>query len=80
MLCFLLQLTNAKTSFEAVFQNSNIWSAQEWLEYQGNIPELKEFTACHWEKLQYFALRSNTIWAYCAVRSKAKKKLSCIQL
>ena len=42
-------------SFVVSFQNSGGWSTEEWVEINKPIPLLKEFTACHWEKLQYFS-------------------------
>ena len=59
-----------KESFEIKFQTSGDWSKDQYVEYQGNIPQLKEFTSCHWEKLWYFSAVSNFIWAYCSIPQK----------
>ena len=75
--CF--QSIHTETSFEVILQSSGSWSKDEWIEHSGRIPELKEFTACHWEKLMYFARHSNDIWSYCILRATNKEKLRCLQ-
>ena len=74
------ELTKAVAYFEVIFQESGKWSPRQIAEYKGHIPSIPEFTACHWEKMQYFATRSNTIWSYCKVYSTNDKILTCIQL
>ena len=76
----MLKITGARLSFEVGFQESGAWSSQEWAEYQGHLPELTEFTACHWEKIRYFGVRSNSLWAYCTIHSKFDKTPRCIQM
>ena len=73
-------LTRAAKSFEVSFQKNGKWAPTAIAEYQGHIPAMAEFTACHWEKMQYFAISSNTIWSYCTVRSTRDQTLRCIQL
>ena len=60
-------------SFKVQFQKSGYWSADEWLEYDGKIPQLREFTSCHWEKLRYFARKVSQIWSYCFIPSEEWK-------
>ena len=67
-------------SFKIQFQQSGYWSADEWLEYNGKIPQLREFTSCHWEKLRYFARKASQIWSYCYIPSEDKTQFNCIQL
>ena len=66
-------------SFVAPFQSLGYWSKNEYLEYKDSIPELKEFTVCHWEKTQIFSERFNTIWAYCQRPSKINHTITCIE-
>ena len=73
-------VTNASKHFEVIFQENNKWSNTAIAEYEGQIPTILEFTACHWEKLQYFATRSNAIWSYCTKYSSKDETLSCLQL
>ena len=68
------------TSFQVIFQSSSDWSANEFVEFKGSIPTLTTFTSCHWEKLSYFAKRSNTIWSYCYLASNENRNMNCIQL
>ena len=71
---------SAKKTFKVAFQTSGVWSSKDWVEYKGNIPVLEQFTACHWEKLQYFAFYSNSIWSYCTIRNRIDKNMNCMQL
>ena len=75
-----LGLTRAAKPFEVIFHKTGNWTSTAIAEYQGHIPAMAEFTACHWEKMQYFAISSNTIWSYCTVRSTEDQTLRCIQL
>ena len=76
----VFQAVLARRSFEIRLQESGNWSANEWIEFRGDIPRLKEFTSCHWEKRRYFSRRSDTIWAYCAIPIQRKHEFNCIQL
>ena len=67
-------------SFKVQLQQSGSWSPDEWIEYNGKIPQLNEFAACHWEMLRYFARWSSSIWAYCFVPSEDTTQFHCIQL
>ena len=67
-------------SFEVRFQSSGNWSPDEWVEFDSPIPQLKEFTSCHWEKLSYISTSSSHIWSYCRVPPKDKHELNCILL
>ena len=71
---------SAATSFEMVFQNSPHSFKNDFAEFKGPIPNLTEFTSCHWEKLSYLAARSNTIWSYCYHERVDRPSLNCIQL
>ena len=76
---FLLRIVWATTtSFYVPFQSSGKWSKDEWIEYQGDIPALKELTECHWEKLTYFPEGYTTIWSYCSSRTKTLTGLKCV--
>ena len=71
---------SAAASFEMIFQSSYDWSENEMVEFNGRMPNLSEFTSCHWEKLYYFASRSSSIWSYCYHQANVQSKLDCIQL
>ena len=60
-LLFASELMSAQNTFKVEFQSSGDWSKDEWLEHEGKIPQLSEFTACHWEKIIYFSQDINTI-------------------
>ena len=68
------------SSFIASFQSLGHWLSGEYIEYKYDIPEMKVFTACHWEKIYYFSERFNTIWAYCQQNSKTNQTITCIEL
>ena len=82
VLVFLLNLsTVVRTStFIAAFQTSGHWSKNEYLEYKNNIPELTEFTSCHWERASFFSERSNEIWTYCQYKSVNETNLRCVSI
>ena len=67
-------------TFIASFQSTGEWSPNEYLEYTGSIPVLKEFTSCHWERTQAFSEKMNTIWAYCQHFSNDDWYLRCIEI
>ena len=80
ILLWYLKCVLAEESFEITFQSSGKWSANEWVEFRGYIPPLKEFTTCHWEKLSFFGTKSSHIWSYCFVQSRNETGISCVQL
>ena len=67
-------------TFIASFQSSGKWTPDEYLEYTGNIPDLKEFTSCHWEKAKFFSEKMSAIWTYCQHFTDHDKILRCIQI
>ena len=79
-LCVSLILAKSENSFIASFQSSGEWLKDEWIEYNHEIPLLTEFTACHWEKVQYFSEQINTVWAYCMFVTKDDSKMRCVEV
>ena len=67
-------------SFVVSFQNSGTWSTEEWVEFDKPIPLLKDFTACHWEKIKYFSSDTMNVWAYCIARKNQTDRINCTQL
>ena len=45
----------------------------------GEVPRLKAFTSCHWEKLHFFNIKSHSIWNYCTIKHSADN-IDCIQM
>ena len=68
----------AEKTFYVNLQSNGGWSKDEWVESTEEIPEITEFTACHWEKLRYFANSFNPIWTYC-ISANDEMSLRCIQ-
>ena len=68
------------SSFEISFQESGDWSTNEWGKYMNEIPRLEEFTACHWQRMRFFASDIIPIWSYCMVLDNSTKKLECTQI
>ena len=48
-------------SFYVSFQRSRALSTEEWIEYTGEMPDLKEFSVCHWDRPTSFNDNANTI-------------------
>ena len=67
-------------AFIASFQSSGQWIPDEYLEYSGNVPALKEFTSCHWERARFFSEKMSAIWTYCHHFTDHDKILRCIQI
>ena len=66
-------------SFYVSFQRSRALSTEEWIEYKGKMPDLKEFSVCHWDRPTSFNDNANTIWGYCFKNSKIEK-INCFDL
>ena len=70
-------------TFLVSFQSEGARSTTQWMKYKTEIAILdKEFSTCHWEKLKYFSIEINSIWAYCFIFSASDKlgNKNCIQL
>ena len=67
------------TTFSISLQSNKKLSLEDWARYDGNIPRLEEFTACHWDKLSYFSTHVSTIWNYCYTKTN-NSSLWCIQI
>ena len=67
-------------SFVVSFQNSGGWNTEEWVEFDKPFPLLKEFTACHWERIRYFSSDVMSIWSYCIANKAQKSNMNCVQL
>ena len=76
----LLSNASNDVSFIASFQSSGNWSSNEYLEFVDNITELKEFTACHWEKTLSFSKSLNNVWSYCQYLSESDLELRCVNV
>ena len=80
IILMIVNIISAEKSFQVRLQNSGQWSPNEWIEFNGTIPSLREFTSCHWEMLKYFSRRCSLIWAYCSIPLQNKTQFNCIQL
>ena len=77
-LIFFINQFSCEESFLLAFQKSKGISEHEWAEYDGDIPHMKGFTVCYWEKLHFFNGKTHNIWAYCTIED-ASAGLDCIQ-
>ena len=76
-------LSQKQDTFLVSFQSEGIRSTTQWMKYKGKIAGLdKEFSTCHWERVRYFSLEINSIWAYCFIFSASEKldNKNCLQL
>merc|ERR1712240_613544 len=78
-ICLLIPNTFCQQSFLLAFQKSKGLSSSEWAEYNGDIPHIKAFTSCHWEKLQFFNRKSHYVWNYCTIK-RSTDNMECIQM
>ena len=68
IVCFNILFAKVQANannFKGFLQASGKWSKDNWMQYMEDVPPLKEFTVCHWEKLNYFANSENIVWTYC---------------
>ena len=72
--------TKKLNTFLVSFQEDHSKYINHWIMYKENITGIeKEFTSCHWEKIRFFSMEFNSIWAYCFTSTKLDVKLPCIQ-
>ena len=76
ILSHCLKIVTADRSFYLSFRRSGILSKEEWAAFLDPMPDLKEFSICHWDKPRYFNDQFNAVWNYC-IRSKEMKKIDC---
>ena len=79
LLLLVFMFGNGHGSFTLSFQSKGELSTNEWAEYRKKIPPMKEFTACFWEKLRYFATDYTAVWGYCKQKSKTDQSIKCTQ-
>ena len=79
LLQIICRYVYTKNTFVVELQSSGKWSKDEVIKYQGKLPNLKEFTSCHWEKDKYFPTDSTNIWGYCYKKYQNDSKMKCVQ-
>ena len=77
---FNLQTGHCHPSFLISFQTNGGRSTNEWVEVIKPIPTLKEFTACHWEKIRFMSSDIVSVWAYCIAYRNQLNDINCTQL
>ena len=80
----LQPLAFAQETFVASFQNdldgSLTVSSNVWIEVLSKIPNMKEFTTCHWIKIKFYNNRiAACLWSYCIVQN-GKQEMECVQV
>ena len=64
-------------TFIVSFPKPQEWSKDRFVEFPGTIPELKEFTACHWQKDEYFSEGHTPVWSLCTAKTKDNDGFKC---
>ena len=68
-------------SFQEGIKNIDYHVDNQWMEYTGEIPSIKDFTACHWMNIRYFSKELMPIWSYCMIRDeKERNDTDCLQI
>ena len=75
----IIDISPATPSFYLSFRRSDTLSKEEWAAFLGPMPDLKEFSVCHWDKPKYFNDQINAVWNYC-IRTQEMKKIDCFGL
>ena len=69
----------ATSNFYLSFRRSGTLLREEWAAFRDPMPELKEFSICHWDKPIYFNDQINSIWNYC-IRTEDMDMIDCFAL
>ena len=77
--CQVMAAGVERPSFYISFQTSRGLSTEEWAEYTGDMPELKEVSVCNWDRPTSFNDHVNHIWGYCSKKSEMKS-IDCFDL
>ena len=72
-----LTSANQDLTFFLSFENSK--QATDSAEFKDPLPELSEFSICHWDKPKAFSDNLNSIWNYCFA-SNREDRIDCFQL
>ena len=80
----VINIAFGSQTFVALFQtdikSQKAASADVWLEFSSEIPESKEFTVCHWIKIQFYNSDSVAcLWSYCTA-DNPEQEMICSQV
>ena len=67
------------TTFQDGIKNIDIHDDQQWMEYTNEIPDITDFTACHWMNIRYFSKELMPIWSYCMIGYN-NNDTECVQI
>ena len=66
--------------FQTDIKSQNAASADVWLEFSSQIPLAKEFTVCHWIKIEFYNSDSVAcLWSYCKA-DNPQQEMICLQV
>ena len=71
-----VEVQGATSSFYLSFRRSSTLKNAEWAAFLDPMPDLKEFSICHWDKPKYFNDQLNTVWNYC-IRTRQMNRIDC---
>ena len=72
------RLIMSQESFFVTYSDPNEWSKDQFVEFIGDIPELKELSSCHWQKDKFFAERFSPIWEFCSEETTNHSGFQCV--
>ena len=66
--------------FQALSEGAYSISTDQWIEFDNEIPNSREITACHWMRTKYFNVDpAFQLWSYCSVEHVGDE-MGCIEL
>jgi hypothetical protein len=66
--------------FQSLSKAAYSISTDQWIEFENEIPNSREITACHWMRTKYFNVDpAFQLWSYCSVE-QVGKKMGCLEL
>ena len=80
MACVVSGVQTFMASFQTDLKSNNLATTKAWIEFSNDIPRTKEFTVCHWIKINlYNSDYAACLWSYCTVESPGDN-MDCLQV
>ena len=80
MASVVLGVQTFMASFQTDLKSNNLATTKSWIEFSNDIPRTKEFTVCHWIKINlYNSDYAACLWSYCTVESPGHG-MDCLQV
>ena len=77
---FVTGIQSYVASFQTDITGSHLARSNVWIEYDRDIPMAKEFTVCHWIKINFYNIDlAACLWSYCTIGEEGQQ-MECLQV